>query len=154
MNMMRWLPLLYLFLAGALHSAPARAQSTTERCPLLPAGSGLSWTRLDGADFAFCKALRDSDGGEVFAVMLAAKSPFKPARSNRAEEYSIDGHQGYWYRSQIAATPAAQVREALIELGDGRVAHISVRAPAPELLPELMRQAEALRFQGARPRNP
>src|SRR3546814_11121656 len=75
---------------------------------------------------SFCKALRDS-GEEVFAVMISADSPFDPRRSNRDEETVIDGHETHWYRGEIASAPDAQVRETLIELDDGRVAHISLR---------------------------
>jgi hypothetical protein len=135
--------------AGLLLAGSAFAQSA-EECPSLPKDSGLSWTKLDGADFTFCKAIRDSDGAEMFAVTIAGESPFRPARGNRVEENSIDGHEGYWYRSELATAPTAQVRETLVELEDGRVAHITVRADSEAQLPELLHEVEGIRFQGTR----
>jgi len=141
MNPFRMLPLACLLAAGA-----AQAQSAGE-CPLLPADSGLSWKAMAGEDFVFCKAIRDSDAAEVFAVTIAGDSPFEPRRSDRAEEAVIDGHEIRWYRGEIASAPDAQVRETLIELGDGRVAHISLRAASEAELAAVLEEAQALRFR-------
>ena len=141
MNLFRLIPLACLLAAGA-----AQAQSAGE-CPLLPSDSGLSWNALSGDDFVFCKALRDG-GEEVFAVMISNDSPFDPRRSNRAEETVIDGHEARWYRGEIASAPDAEVRETLIELDDGRVAHISMRANSEAELADALQQAQGLRFGG------
>ena len=141
MNLLRILPLACLLAAGA-----AQAQSAGE-CPLLPGDSGLSWKAVTGDDFVFCKALRDG-GEEVFAVMISKDSPFDPRRSNRAEEATIDGHEARWYRGEIASAPDAKVRETLIELEDGRVAHISLRAASEAELADALQQAQTLRFGG------
>jgi hypothetical protein len=141
MNLIRILPLACLLAAGA-----AQAQSAGE-CPMLPGDSGLSWKALAGDDFVFCKALRE-DGDEVFAVTVSKDSPFDPKRSNRAEEAVIDGHEVRWYRGEIASAPDAEVREALIKLDDGRVAHISLRADSEAELASAMQEAQALRFHG------
>jgi hypothetical protein len=142
MNLLRSLPLACLLLAGA-----AQAQSAGE-CPSLPKDSGMSWKTLAGQDFVFCKAIRDSDATEVFAVTISGKSPFEPRRGDRAERAMIDGHEGYWYRGEIASAPDAQVRETLIELEDGRVAHISLRATSGTELANALEEAGALRFRG------
>ena len=142
MNLLRCLPVAFLVLAGAAH-----AQSAGE-CPLLPAESGMSWKTLVGPDFVFCKAIRDNDQSEAFAVTIAGESPFKPKRVDRAEETTIDGHAGYWYRSEIASAPNAQVRETLVELDDGRVAHISLHADSEAELASVLKEAEALQFRG------
>jgi hypothetical protein len=142
MNLLRGLPLVFLVLAGAAH-----AQSAGE-CPLLPTESGMGWKTLAGPDFVFCKAIRNSDSAEMFAVTIARSSPFEPRRVDRAEETTIDGHAGYWYRGEIASAPDAQVRETLVELDDGRVAHISLRANSKAELADVLKQAEALQFRG------
>ena len=134
-----------VLVAGMLITAAAAAQSSGV-CPSLPEASGLAWKELQSPGLVFCKALRDSDGAEVFAVTIADKSPFKPNRSDRDNRTSIDGHDGYWYRSEVASAPAMQVRETLIELSDGRVAHLTVRAASRDLLPAAIQQAEAVRF--------
>jgi len=141
MTMLRMLPLACLLAAGA-----AQAQSAGE-CPLLPADADLSWSAMTGDDFVFCKALRE-DGDEVFAVMISKDSPFDPRRADRAEKAVIDGHEMRWYRGEIASAPNAEVRETLIELDDGRVAHISLRANSEEELTDALDQAQALRFRG------
>lgn len=138
----RLLPLLCVLAAGA-----AQAQSVGE-CPMLPGDSGLRWQKLDGPDFTFCKAIRTSDDAEVFAVMLSGQSSFDARRSNRAEEATIDGHPVRWYRSEIASSPSTQVRETLVELGDGRIAHISLRADSEADLAEALQDAGSIRFQG------
>jgi len=141
MNLFRMLPLACLLATGAV-----QAQSAGE-CPQLPADAGLSWKAMAGDGFVFCKAIRDSDATEVFAVTIAADSPFEPRRSDRAEEAVIDGHEVRWYRGEIASAPEAQVRETLVELGDGRVAHISLRAASESDLATALQEAQALRFR-------
>jgi hypothetical protein len=145
MNLLRFLPLACLLAAGA-----AQAQAA-DGCPQLPAGSGLSWKAMSGDDFLFCKAIRDSDASEVFAVTIAKDSPFEPKRVDRAEQATIDGHEAYWYRGEIASAPDAQVRETLIELGDGRVAHISLRAASQGELADALKEAESLHFGAGGP---
>jgi hypothetical protein len=142
MNLIRLLPLACLLWAGA-----ASAQSDSA-CPTLPANSGLSWQKLDGSGFTFCKALRDSDGSQAFAVTIASESPFKPRRGDRVTETVIDGRETYWYRSEVAGAPDVLVRETLVELDRDRVAHISFRASGEQALAETMRMVEGIGFQG------
>jgi hypothetical protein len=145
MKLLRLLPLACLLTAGAAH-----AQSSLD-CPQLPADSGLVWKVMAGEDFVFCKALRESDSGEAFAVTIAKDSPFEPKRVDRAEPAVIDGHEAWWYRGEIASAPDAQVRETLIDLGDGRVAHISLRARTPAELAGILKEAESLQFGAGGP---
>lgn len=141
MNLLRFLPLAALLAAGA-----AVAQTAGD-CPVLPRDSGLHWDKMNAPELVFCKAIRDSDGAEMFAVTIAADSPFQPRRGDREDKATIDGHEVWWYRSEIASAPDAQVRETLIELPDGRVAHISLRADSIEALSAAMRQAGSIRFE-------
>lgn len=130
-----------------LAAGQAHAQSAAE-CPALDKDSGLAWQTLDGPDFTFCKALRDVDGAEVFSVTISDASPFNPDRRDREEKAVIDGHEVRWYRSVIASDPDMQVRETLIELDDGRVAHIALRAASKADLAAALQHAEGIRFQG------
>lgn len=127
-------------------AAPAQSAAA---CPGLPSDSGLRWEQLAGPGFVFCRALR-ADGSEAFAVTLSSDSPFEPNRRNRAEEGSIGGQGAHWYRSEIASDPDAIAREALVELGPGQVAHVSLRADSEAQKAEAMRQVGALRFDDAR----
>lgn len=140
---LRLWPLACLLLAGG-----AFAQSTSD-CPSMAANSGMAWEKLDGPGFTYCKAIRNEDGSQAFAVMIGRESPFRPRRGDRAEQAVIDGHGVHWYRGEIAADPDAIVRETLIELDRNHVAHITLRADDEEQMTAAMRQVEALRFQGA-----
>ena len=142
MNKPYWLLGLLLPLAGT-----AAAQSAGS-CPYLDANTGLSWEHQAGPTFDFCRPVK-ADGSEVFGVYIARQAPFKPSNSNRAEEVTIDGREVTWYRAEIAGTKL-QARETLVEMADGRVAHISVQAKSPEALAEAMQQTQALKFSNTR----
>jgi hypothetical protein len=133
------LPLL-LGVAGIAHAQSAGS------CPDLPAAIGLSWEHRAGPGYDFCSALY-ADRSQAFTVYIGRESPFKPHRGNREERGMLDGREIRWYRGEIAAEPGAQVRETLIELADGRVAHIWLRAPDATSLARQLEIAENLRFR-------
>jgi hypothetical protein len=152
------LPVLLALAAGA----PAQSQDTPPQdpqtqsvqspsdvaCPQLPADSGLVWQHQATPTSDFCRALR-IDGSEAFGLFIANDSPFEPRRGNRAEEAMIDGREVRWYRSELAAQPDVRARETLIELPDGRVAHLWVQAKSDEQLAEALGQTTNLRFRNA-----
>lgn len=142
-----WPWLVLLFFACAQAQEPAGDNGA---CPQLPDGSSLRWEYRAGADSDFCRAIRNSDGSEAFGLYIAAKSPFAPRRGDRAEAGSIDGHSMHWYRGELAGKPNVQVRETLIEVGSGKLAHIWLQANSPEQLKEVLGQAEGLRFSATR----
>lgn len=116
---------------------------------MLPADTGLRWEYRGTADTDFCRALR-SDGSEAFGLYIAAKQPFEPKRGDRAEASTIDGKSIHWYRGELAGKPQVQVRETLIEAGNGKMAHIWMQANSPEQLKEVLGQTEGLRFPSTR----
>jgi hypothetical protein len=131
-------------------SAAAQAQGQPgTTCPQLAADSGLTWHHKATANSDFCRALR-ADGSEAFGLYIADQTPFKPRRSDRQELASIDGHTVTWYRSELAAQPGVEARETLLELVDGRVAHIWIQARSSAELGKALEQAQAMRFQSAR----
>ena len=123
----------------------AHAQSAGT-CPSLPADSGLTWETRTAGGTHFCRALR-ADGTEAFGLYIAAESPFKPSRADRAEEASIDGRSTYWYRSELAARPDVEARETLLKLPDGRVAYFWIQATSKDELSRSLAQANGLRFE-------
>lgn len=135
-------------MAVLLSAGVAQAQ-TAFVCPALPASTGLTWEHRPAGDSDFCRALR-ADGSEAFAVFVTAKAPFKPSRSDRAETGTIDGREIHWYRSEIAGRPNVQSRETLIDLPDGRVAHVSFQAPNAEALGSVMEQTRGMSFSASR----
>lgn len=127
-----------------LAAATAQAQDAG-MCPQLPAETGLIWEHRASGNSDFCRALRE-DGSEAFGLYIAAESPFEPKRGNREEEGRIDGRSVQWYRAEIATKPNIEAREALVELDDGRVAHIWLQAGSGEQLTRAFQLTESLRF--------
>lgn len=142
MNKTLWLLPLLLPLTGA-----AAAQDTGT-CPYLAADTGLVWEHLGGENYDFCRALR-ADGTEVFGMNISKEATFRPAGGKRAERMMIDGREVTWYRSEIVGS-ALEARETLVEMPDGRVAHIWVQADSQEHLDEALHQTQALKFQPTR----
>lgn len=138
-----WLVLLFALCATA--KAQDTAAQDPGNCPALPASTGLRWEYRASPDSDFCRALR-ADGSEAFGLYIAGKSPFTPKRGDRAEASTIDGKAMYWYRGEVAGKPDIQVRETLIEVGSGKLAHIWMQANSPEQLKEVIGQTEGLRF--------
>ncbi|WP_152597810.1 hypothetical protein [Novilysobacter arseniciresistens] len=132
------LPLL-LLAAGA-----AQAQDMAG-CPQLPAGSDLIWEHRATGDADFCRALR-ADGTEAFGLYISREATFEPKRSNREEAGAIDGHEIHWYRAELVTKPNIEARETLIELDDGRVAHIWLQAAPGDPLQSAFEMAGNLRF--------
>ncbi|HEY0504957.1 MAG TPA: hypothetical protein VGD42_15860 [Lysobacter sp.] len=117
-------------------------------CPQLPADSGLTWEYRTTGGSDFCRALR-ADGSEAFGLYISRKANFEPKRGNRAEAGAIDGQSMYWYKGELATKPDVEVRETLVELADGRVAHIWLQADAPQL-GAVLHQAQSIRFPATR----
>ncbi|MDQ3288475.1 MAG: hypothetical protein M3Q42_09480 [Pseudomonadota bacterium] len=126
-------------------AAAAQAQNPAA-CPQLPANAELTWEhRAVAGNSDFCRALR-SDGSEALGVYIAADSPFSPKRVNRDREGTVDGRQIHWYRAQIAQNPNITALETLIELADGRVAHVWLQSDSQEQLEEVLGVTRDLRF--------
>lgn len=138
------LPLL-LALAGGAQAQGQVKPVGDDACPQLSAESGLTWQHKSTATTEFCNAMR-GDGSEAFGLYIAGQSAFKPSRINRVEPGSIDGHAIHWYRSEIASKPDIEARETVVELRDGRVAHLWVQA-STEQLEEALKQAQSIHFQ-------
>lgn len=145
------LPVLLALASGAYaqDTQPQSMQSPSDiACPQLPADSGLAWVHKATPTSDFCRAVR-ADGSEAFGLFIANDSPFEPKRGNRAEEATIDGREVQWYRSELASQPDVRARETLIELPDGRVAHLWVQAKSDQQLTEALGQTANLRFRNA-----
>ncbi|MGH8086137.1 MAG: hypothetical protein ACREPV_12845 [Lysobacter sp.] len=127
-----------------LAASAAHAQATPG-CPQLPAGTDLIWEHRNTNDSDFCRALR-IDGTEAFGVYIANDSPFEPKRGNREEAGVVDGREVQWYRAELVTKPDIEARETLVELDDGRVAHIWLQAPSGEQLDKALDLTRQLRF--------
>lgn len=129
-------------------AAAAQAQNPAA-CPQLPVDAELAWEHQGSNGADFCRALR-SDGSEAFGVYIAAESPFSPKRMNREVEGIVGGREIYWYRAEIALKPDVTALETLIELNDGRVAHLWLQSSSDAQLQEVMGITRDLRFSADR----
>lgn len=130
----------------ATAAGPASAQSATD-CPALPDAAGdLHWTVLRTDTALLCRAVRDDDGGEAFAVTLSRTSPFRPSNRLREEAGSLQGEPLWWYRAEIAGRPEELARETLVRLGRDQVVHVSIRTPDPVALRRYQGIVGDLRF--------
>lgn len=118
-------------------------------CPRLPADTGLIWEHRAAGKADFCRALR-ADGSEAFGLYIADKVPFKPKGGNRAESGRIDGREIDWYRSEVAGQPNVETRETLLELPDGRVAHVWLQARSADGLRVSLDMAQSMQFGSTR----
>lgn len=125
---------------------PPASPSATVACPKLPDNAGLTWIHKALGASDLCRAMRP-DGTEAFGLHIARETPFKPKRGNREEKASIDGQAIWWHSSELATQPKMKMRETLLELSDGRVAHIWVQATTDGDLAATLEQANQLHFQ-------
>jgi hypothetical protein len=146
-----------LLLAGLLSAGTVRAQEQAQpeavqppaqpaSCPQLPANAGLAWEARSTADSDFCRALR-SDGSEAFGLYISAKPNFEPNPRNPQEIGRVDGRDVVWYRAEIATDPGVQARETLLQLADGRYAHVWLQADSAAALAADYRLVGDLRFR-------
>ena len=139
-----------LLLAGSAQAQqdqvePSQVQPATS-CPQLPANAGLTWEARSTADSDFCRALR-SDGSEAFGLYITAQPSFEPNPRNGKESGRIDGRSVVWYRAEIATDPGVQARETLLQLADGRYAHIWLQADSADALASDYQLVGNLRFR-------
>lgn len=132
-------------LAGLVLAGAAAAQDASV-CPQLPADAGLSWDYRGSGDTQLCRALR-ADGSEAFGLVITAKPTFDPSRSDRAERSTLDGREVRWYRAELAQKPGVQARETVIQLADGRSAHLWLQADSDAQLEAGYQMLQGLRFQ-------
>jgi hypothetical protein len=141
---------LFIYLAGMLCAAGAHAQSIPSNvdCPSLPSGtaSDLQWVAMRTDTALLCRAVSKDNGAEAFALTLTRKSPFKPDSDLREEQGRIGGKKLWWYRSEIAGRPNELVRETLLKLDSGAVAHVFIRTSDATALTRYQQVVQDLDF--------
>jgi len=144
-----WKAMIQLLCVPALLAAgAAQAQTASGQCPALPtdAQQTLRWEAMQAGDMLFCRAITTDTGAEAFAVTISRSSPFKPRRPDRAEKGTFNGAEVQWYRGEDAANPKILIRETLLELSDGGVAHIFIRTESEQDLARYQQVALLARF--------
>lgn len=131
-------------LFGALATSNALAQQAID-CPRLPLSADMHWESRVTGDTAFCRALL-ADGSEAFGLYISSEPGFRPRDPNRLEQGSLNGQAVLWYRSEIAAAPGIQAREATLELPDGRYMHAWLQADSNRAIATYLSVLSGLRF--------
>jgi len=133
-----------VFLAGMGLVANVSAQQAPA-CPQLSSDTGLTWEYRGSGDTDLCRALR-ADGSEAFGLVISSKPTFEPQRPDRAERSTVDGREVFWYRAELAQKPGVQARETVIELPNGRSAHLWLQADNTDKLQAGFQLVQGLRF--------
>ena len=123
------------------------AQQATDRCPELPASSGLQWEERANTGFLACKA-KTADNGISMNLLLTSRDPdLRLSRSRREEPGVFSGQTLHWYVPELAGQDeaiASTRRITVVELGKDQYAQIWLEAKSPEALAELQALAEKL----------
>ena len=133
-----------VFLVGMGLAANVAAQQAPA-CPQLSSDTGLTWEYRGSGDTDLCRALR-ADGSEAFGLVISRKPTFEPLRPDRAERSTVDGRDVFWYRAELAQKPGVQARETVIELPNGRSAHLWLQADNTDKLQAGFQLVQGLRF--------
>ena len=133
-----------LVLAGLGMAWTAAAQQAAA-CPQLPSDAGLTWDYRGGGDTDLCRALRP-DGSEAFGMVISPQPTFEPQRPDRAERGRIGGQDITWYRAELAQKPGVQARETVLELPNGRSAHVWLQADTSDTLAAGFELLQKLQF--------
>lgn len=139
---------LCLSMVAAFWVYSAIAQSAAPECPNLPkdVADSLSWQVLSTPEILLCRAMRNDNGKEAFAVTIGRSSPFKPDAARRDRETVIDGQKTFWYRSEIAGRPNEFNRETLVKVAPNHVAHVFIRTSDIEELGRYQEMVQNLQF--------
>lgn len=130
-----------------LMPAVVSAQQASDRCPALPASSGLQWEERANTGFLACKA-QAGDNGMSMNLLLTSRDPdIRLSRSRREESGVFSGRTLHWYVPELAGRDeavASSRRIAVVELGRDQYAQIWLEAESPEALAELQALAAKL----------
>jgi hypothetical protein len=138
-----------LFCASGAFAQSAQPAPADSACPMLPVGnleSNLRWTSLRTDNALLCRALRNDNGSEAFALTMTKKVGFKLESDMREEKGNIQGQQVWWHRSEIAGRPTEVVRETLLKLSSDRVVHIYIRSGDASEVARYQQLVQTLQF--------
>ncbi len=123
----------------------AAAQAPSEGSTSCPAPSaGVRWESMRLPSTLLCRGFDTGTGEELLSFNVSPESPFRPTRSDRAEGGRRDGREFTWYRSPGNSSPDGQAREALFQVAEDRVMHVSIRARNQQELEQRQRVFDEL----------
>jgi hypothetical protein len=134
-------------LAAFCGLAVARADVTSDSCPLLPAGSGLSWTYEGGDDFGICYAAAAGSKSTVIGIYFGNAPTFDPARATVVGPGNVGGRDVVWYRHDSASPGDALGLQTLVAVNRRYVAHVWVTADSQAQLQERLSILRRIAFK-------
>lgn len=135
-----------LMIAAAFIAAPALADRATEACPLLPPGTGLTWTYADARDFGVCYASAAGSSATVFGIYIGTEPDFDPTRATPVASGSVAGKKVIWYRKDSPSGTDSLARQTVIAIKNGAVVHVWVNANTDAELQDRLRILERITF--------
>lgn len=122
----------------------AASAQTAERCPTLPADSGLIWSYREGPDFDLCYAIQADSSDTAFGMYFGNHPSFQPDEAVRVDDGIVGGREVVWYEKDDDAL----ARQTLLVLDPEHdlVAHIWVMGETAEELEERLAVLERLTF--------
>jgi hypothetical protein len=138
-------PLIPILLLMFTSSASATSR---DACPVLPPGSGLTWSQTEGPDFDVCYAT-DKSRRQLFGVYLGMAASFDGNRPVVAKG-RVGGFKADWVVAKNAKGPSIS-REALVQVksraGVKYQAHVWINAADEAELVRAQAILSAMRFR-------
>ena len=142
--------MLVAFLFAVALGFPAAAG--TDRCPELPAGSGLEWLYREGPDFDLCYAQRSGTKEQPFGIYLGYAPSFHAAGRTSAESGMVGGHAVTWFVAEPKEGGLRYGRETLLQLPDASArpplqAHVWAYAATEQQLSKTLALLRDIKFK-------
>jgi hypothetical protein len=129
-------------------SIVSASAQTTDRCPTLPANSGLSWQYQQGPDFGVCYAIDAATKKDAFGIYFGYHPSFVPSSANLAGSGIVGGVTVQWYKRDSANDPSPFSLETLLEFKpNSAIAHVWVTASSEEQLDQRLGLIRQLAFR-------
>jgi hypothetical protein len=126
----------------------AHADLAADSCPVLPPGSGLTWTYQGGDDFGICYAASPGSKSTVIGIYFGNAPTFDPSRATPSGPGNVGGREVVWYRHDSPAAGDALGLQTLVPVNKRYVAHVWVAADSQA---QLQARLEILRHIAFKP---
>ena len=141
-------PLVRLLLLALLYAMPAAgADMAADSCPVLPAGSGLTWSYRGGQDFGVCYATASGSKTTVIGIYFGNAPTFDPARATAVAAGNVGGHEVVWYRRDSPDAGDELGLQTLVYVSRRYVAHVWVAADSQAQLQQRLSILKRIAFK-------
>lgn len=123
--------------------------TASDKCPVLPADSGLAWIYQQGPDFGVCYATIAGSDSNAFGIYLGNHPNFDPGQAVPLGKGKVAGRDVIWYQQEKSDDSSVLARQTLIVLDKkwDYVAHIWVNAETQQDLQARLSVLERMAFR-------